>query len=395
MSDTKKTSNWRWAAVFCLPLIWVLWFIVSIVFWIIWLVQTWWDPIVIQAGAPDSLLNTIRGLINWILGICALVWIPLTIIWIVKVAAGWTWLTGTSISYGRKKAKETIRSRVWILVIWLLWALGLSMRSQQYTMVNESLIEQKIQETYGDEDGVVQENEWIELYRSMQRLDSANQVIIPWKQVPYYISQIVYTFLSALFMLCMTTWAIRLVYGTGMTFSTFFEKFRWWIIVKYLSARVLFYCAIGIWLLPLGIFVLYAWYDAYVWASIEAFSWPWFILSVSILWIAGLIRMTYASIRFKFFDVPVLLGTHWPIDAIKHSRKITRNKRWPVFWLQIMQGFIQLPWVLALGIGLFWTIPTAYIADVKAYKILNWEDINSSGDEEAIVINGDRVEVNQ
>jgi hypothetical protein len=31
---------------------------------------------------------------------------------------------------------------------------------------------------------------------------------------------------------------------------------------------------------------------------------------------------------------------------------------------------IQIPGALALGIGLFWTIPTAYIADVKAYQIL-------------------------
>lgn len=378
MSELKKVSKRWWAAVFCLPIIWILWLILSIVFWTISLAQTWWDTSLIQVGWSDSFLSVVRWLINRILGICALLWIPLTVVWIIKVAMWGNGLTWRSITYGWKQAKKTIRNWIGILSVWLVWVIWLSVWSQQYLTVDEELVEQDIQQMFANDNWIVEETEVVETYRTFARMRGENQVIREWKQTPYYISQVVSTILSVLFFLCLTSWAIRLVYGSWLTFSRFFEKLKGWIIAKYLWAWILMYLMLFIWFIP----------TAGIGYLLSTGSWgEGYLILFSIFGLMAWVRLIYASIRLKFFDVPVLLWTHGPIQALKHSWKITKNKRWTIFGFQIMQWFIQIPWALVFGIGLFWTMPTAYIADVKAYKILNGED-DEEEEVESVIVNG-------
>jgi hypothetical protein len=76
---SKKRKVWWWIMALSIPIVWVLWILVSMLFRVVW---TAW-------GELSPLLEVIKSSINWLLWMMSLAWIPLTIIWIVRLSSGW------------------------------------------------------------------------------------------------------------------------------------------------------------------------------------------------------------------------------------------------------------------------------------------------------------------
>lgn len=59
-----------------------------------------------------------------------------------------------------------------------------------------------------------------------------------------------------------------------------------------------------------------------------------------------------------------------PINALKESRRLTRGNRWSLALLGLALVFLNIVGLVALGIGLFVTVPVSGLAMVHAYRTL-------------------------
>lgn len=155
--------------------------------------------------------------------------------------------------------------------------------------------------------------------------------LILWDWIPYLI---ITQILWILFGICVVSAAIHVIYNNSLAWKDYFDidfmkvaRYIWWLIM-YLIVMVL-----------------------------------WFILLI----IPGIIL----SVRLSFFNVAILKDGLSPIEALKHSRKITKGNFWNIVWLMIIQWLIQIPGALALLIWLFWTVPMWWMSNVKAYQMLS------------------------
>lgn len=318
----KKASKWWRVGVFSLPLVWVLWFIVSLVFWLI-----------VASSEPTGdlyFLNVVRWSINWVLWVLALISLPLTIVSIIMLARKNTQLAGKSIRFWWKWAKKTIWKWVLVLVLWAIWWVALTQWGASYTMPDPvALAEVEAQIA-----------EWT-MPPAMQALATmwVDSVVKPWKQGIYNARQVINGLLRLLFILCMTSASLSIVYSSVLKLKNFADN---------LNAKTMLYYVLG--------YILYvAW--VLLWTILLIV--PWIIIAM----------------RWKFFDMGVLKEWLNPIKAIKHSRHLTKGHVWDLISLTVMQSAIQVLWILCVVVWLLWTIPTARIADVKAYEILvNWKE---------------------
>lgn len=76
------------------------------------------------------------------------------------------------------------------------------------------------------------------------------------------------------------------------------------------------------------------------------------------------------AIKLQFVSYLIIDKNLGPIEAIKKSWEITENQVWNLFLFGLLLGLINLAGVLALIIGLFWTIPTTSLATAFVYKKL-------------------------
>jgi uncharacterized membrane protein len=91
--------------------------------------------------------------------------------------------------------------------------------------------------------------------------------------------------------------------------------------------------------------------------------------------IAGLILLIlpgiYVAVRLQFFSYLVVDHGHMKgIDALKKSWEMTQGKFWKLFGWSIVLFFINLLGLLALGVGLLFTIPVTAVAYTKLYRTL-------------------------
>lgn len=331
----KSTPVFWWICIFILPIVWILRFMVSIIFRLITLTtgDVWtslqvWSELVQQ----DPFINVVKAWINWILWIIALIGIPLTIVGVIMVAKKSSWLVWDSLRFGWKAAGKTVWIRIAFLVLYFLLVFGLwfGWMSLLQTTTPWTFVSSYVQPEPQTETTVLVDD-------GVYYPESAAiaQQIIPWQELPYYGIQILTQLLWILFAIAIVSAGLKIVYGDWtLNFSDFFSRMRFGVLRRYILWMILYVIAMMIGLL---LFII-----------------PWIIVAV----------------RCRYFMHAIVKDTMWPIDALKHSREITRGHFWEIFGLQCMQWLIQIPGGLALGIGLFWTIPTAYIADVKAYQIL-------------------------
>jgi hypothetical protein len=273
----KKTSGLRWIAVLSMPIIGLLRFLVSVVFFLIWLVAA--DPS--SPMAWDSLLAAVQSFSNRWLGILWLLSIPLTIVWIIVLVKNGQGLISESIATWRAGAKKYIGKWIGFIVGYLAITVVLS--------------------------------------------------IVLWDGPVYTVfTQI----LSIFFSICVYTAAIHVIYNNTLMWKSYFDV-SFMKIVKYIFAWIMYWASIMLWLI--------------------------------LLVIPGIIVM----VRCSFFNVAVLKDGLSPSAALKRSRQITKGNFWNVLWLMIIQWLIQIPGMLALLVGLFWTVPTVWMSDVKAYQTLS------------------------
>ena len=89
-------------------------------------------------------------------------------------------------------------------------------------------------------------------------------------------------------------------------------------------------------------------------------------LGFVLLIVPGVILM----IRFQFYQYLIIEKKSGPIQALKTSWRMTRGSAWNLFILWLIIIIINLAGALALGIGLFFTVPTTMVAMAYVYKKL-------------------------
>ena len=65
-----------------------------------------------------------------------------------------------------------------------------------------------------------------------------------------------------------------------------------------------------------------------------------------------------------------------PVEALKQSAVITKERKWTILGFFVVIGLVNIAGILALGIGLFVSMPVTFLASVWVYK---WLDKRSSG----------------
>lgn len=76
------------------------------------------------------------------------------------------------------------------------------------------------------------------------------------------------------------------------------------------------------------------------------------------------------AIKFQFFDYLIVEQNLKPMEAIKRSGALTKGYKFRLFGLMVVIVFINLAGLLALGIGLLFTVPVSLMAMVRAYRVL-------------------------
>ena len=105
--------------------------------------------------------------------------------------------------------------------------------------------------------------------------------------------------------------------------------------------------------------------------------WHYFLSSIMYFFaiVIGLILLIipgiYFGVRLQFFIYSIIenedLG---PVDALEKSMKLTKGRFWYLFGFIMMVILVNLIGVLALGVGLFFTLPITGIAYAELYKKL-------------------------
>lgn len=95
-------------------------------------------------------------------------------------------------------------------------------------------------------------------------------------------------------------------------------------------------------------------------------SWVFTVIGVLLFIVPGVI----VWLRLNMVPYLILEKKLGPWKAIKQSRTITKWKISHLFALQVLLGFINILWLAALIVWLFWTLPLFYIANAVFYKKL-------------------------
>ncbi len=78
----------------------------------------------------------------------------------------------------------------------------------------------------------------------------------------------------------------------------------------------------------------------------------------------------YIWVRFQFYGYCIIEHKAGPIEALQMSWHMTDGKFWNVLLVNLVVIGINILGVLALGIGLLWSIPTTMVAFAHIFKQL-------------------------
>ncbi len=106
-----------------------------------------------------------------------------------------------------------------------------------------------------------------------------------------------------------------------------------------------------------------------------------YLIAYIITWIAifvwiilFIIPWILVALRLNMVPYLILEENLGPWQAIKRSWKITKHKAANLFALNIIIGVVNILWLLALFVGLFWTLPLFYLANAMFFtKLLSLE----------------------
>jgi uncharacterized membrane protein len=78
----------------------------------------------------------------------------------------------------------------------------------------------------------------------------------------------------------------------------------------------------------------------------------------------------YLLVKYQFFRFLIIDKGIGPIEALKESGRITDGHLWQLFVFVILSLLINLLGVIALGVGLFVSVPVTIFASIYIYKKL-------------------------
>ncbi len=78
----------------------------------------------------------------------------------------------------------------------------------------------------------------------------------------------------------------------------------------------------------------------------------------------------FVALRLEMVPYLILEENIWPWNAIKKSWEVTKSKVANLLALNIVLGAINILWLVAIIVGLFWTLPLFYLANAMFYKKL-------------------------
>jgi uncharacterized membrane protein len=102
----------------------------------------------------------------------------------------------------------------------------------------------------------------------------------------------------------------------------------------------------------------------------------WKYLAVSLLYgllvTAGLLLFVVPgiiwAIKYQFCFYVVVSEGAGPMAALRKSGELTQGMKWNLFVFDIVLGLVNLLGVLALGVGLFVTVPVTSVASASVYQ---------------------------
>ena len=93
-----------------------------------------------------------------------------------------------------------------------------------------------------------------------------------------------------------------------------------------------------------------------------------------LLLIAGLLLLVFPMFiwgsKYGLFPYFIVEKGAGPLESLKMSAEATMGAKWDVFGLWLLVGVINLLGLLCLGVGLFATLPTTWVAFAYAYRTL-------------------------
>jgi hypothetical protein len=86
--------------------------------------------------------------------------------------------------------------------------------------------------------------------------------------------------------------------------------------------------------------------------------------------ILGIIPGIIWGVRFSLYPFLIVDSRVGAMESLRGSARLTRGARWDLFSLSILEAIVNFLGLLCVGVGLFWTVPTGWMAKARAYRTL-------------------------
>lgn len=94
----------------------------------------------------------------------------------------------------------------------------------------------------------------------------------------------------------------------------------------------------------------------------------------SLIVMAGMVLLVVPgiiwAIKYRFYDYFVVDKGMNPVEALKHSARVTAGAKWQLFWFGLCLVLINVVGALVFVVGLLATIPTSMLATAFVYRKL-------------------------
>lgn len=139
----------------------------------------------------------------------------------------------------------------------------------------------------------------------------------------------------------------------------------WSFILASILASIIGIVIMGLFLLP-----------GLIWAVMTAGKSIGPILLAGISFVIGLCFVIYVSIRIQFFTLYIVERAVGPIESLRLSWAVTRQKVGALLVFSLLLALTNLAGLLVLGVGLLVTLPTTMLATAHVYRQLTTQDEN-------------------
>jgi hypothetical protein len=95
---------------------------------------------------------------------------------------------------------------------------------------------------------------------------------------------------------------------------------------------------------------------------------PLMVVFIIVAFLLLLFPGAYLAARFGFYQIVMVDQEKGMMDAFRESSRLTNGNKWAIIALYIVLGLVNLAGVLALCVGLLFTVPLTMLAWFVTYK---------------------------